>query len=95
MNKTPELLSKEVLIKNELGLHARPAAMIAKLAKNAGAKVWLETEEETVDAASIIDILTICCAEGSRVTVRVEHQSDLDILDSITKLVENGFGEQG
>ncbi len=68
--------------------------MIAKLAKTASSKVWLETGDEVVDASSIIDILTICCAEGSRITVRVENRSDLDILDSITELVENGFGEQ-
>lgn len=94
MNKTSESLAKEVVIINELGLHARPAAMIAKLAKGANARVWIESGNERVDAASIIDILTIGGTRGARVTVRVETPSDLEILDSITQMVENGFGEQ-
>ncbi|MFO7962879.1 MAG: HPr family phosphocarrier protein [Desulfobacterales bacterium] len=93
MAKCPVLLSKEVTIKNKLGLHARPAAMIANLAKTATSKVWIESDDGMVDATSVIDMLTMCCAEGAHVTVRVENQSDLDILESITRLVEDDFGE--
>ena len=82
-----------MFIINELGLHARPAAMIAELAKSARSKVWIIKDEETVDATSIIDILTIACGEGSKVTVKIEDQSDMDILHSITRLVETGFEE--
>ena len=43
---------RDVIIKNELGLHARSAAQIAKLVKNARASVWLKKDDETVDASS-------------------------------------------
>jgi phosphotransferase system HPr (HPr) family protein len=86
-------LSKVILVKNELGLHARPAAMIAKIAKKANSRVWIILGDEIVDASNIMDILAIGCAAGSVLTVRVEDRSDLNVLDSIAKLVEKGFEE--
>lgn len=93
MHNISNLLSKEVVITNELGLHARPAAKIAELAKSAKSKVWLIKDTESVDASSVIDILTIACTVGSKVIVKIEDQSDMDILNSIAELVENEFGE--
>jgi phosphocarrier protein len=93
MNKSDNRLSKSVTIINDLGLHARSAAQIAKLAQNVKSKVWIIKDEEKVDAASIIDILTLACAKGSKITLKIDDQSDLDILNNIAKLIESGFGE--
>ena len=86
-------LSKDVIIVNELGLHARSAAKIAKLAQNAKSTVWVIRGEEKVDASSILDILTLACQKGSKITLKVNNQSDIDILNSIVDLVEKGFEE--
>jgi len=93
MNKSDKRLSKSVTITNDLGLHARSAAQIAKLAQNVKSKVWIIKDEEKVDAASIIDILTLACAKGSKITLKIDDQSDIDILNNIAKLIESGFGE--
>jgi phosphocarrier protein len=93
MKKTDSTLSREVMIQNELGLHARPAAKVAELARNASSRVWITKEAETVDAASIIDLLTLACAKGTRIIIEIEHQTDTDILSEIADLVEQGFGE--
>jgi phosphocarrier protein len=87
-------ISKNVMVVNELGFHARAAAKIAKLAQNASSRVWLSKDnQEKVDASSIIDILTLACGKGSWVTISVEDKSDHDLLVNIVNLVENGFGE--
>ena len=86
-------LSKNVIIINELGLHARSAAKIAKLAQNAKSTVWLIRGEEKVDASSILDVLTLACSKGSKITLKVNNQSDIDILNRIVDLVEKGFEE--
>lgn len=86
-------LTKDVMVVNELGFHARTAAQIAKLAQNAGSGIWIIKDGEKVDASSIIDILSLACAKGSRVTFTAENQSDATILHDIIKLVESGFGE--
>lgn len=81
------------MVVNELGIHARSAAKIAELALLAKRKVWIAANAEQVDAASIIDILTLGCAKGTTVTVTVECQEDRDVLDRIISLVDAGFGE--
>lgn len=80
-------------IKNELGLHARSAAQIAEIAQNSIANVWIKKEEDMADASSILDILTLACPKGTRVTIIIEDAGDIDILNAIGDLVESGFGE--
>ncbi len=84
---------KDVSIINELGLHARSAAKIAKLAQNAKSTVWVIKGEEKVDASSILDILTLAFQKGSKITLKVNNKSDIDILNSIVEMVEKGFEE--
>jgi len=94
MNKNSAgTFSKDLTIINELGLHARSAAKIAKIAKDARSKVWVIKDNEKADAKSVIDILTLACGKGSEITVKIESQMDIDILNSIAELVKNGFGE--
>ena len=83
----------DVVITNELGLHARSASRIAKLARNGESKIWIIKDGTKVDATSIIDILTLCCEKGSKITIKIDDQSDHAILNNLVQLVENGFGE--
>jgi phosphotransferase system HPr (HPr) family protein len=88
----PEL-SRQVAIVNELGLHARSAAQIAALANRSTASVWIQKGNEKADASSIVDILTLACEKGSKITISIENKADFNILEAITELVEGGFGE--
>lgn len=93
MDNSTKKLSKQVTILNELGLHARPAALIAEVAQKAKSNVWIIRNGETVDASSIIDILTLACLKGTEITLQVDDPSDRDVLNNITALFESGFGE--
>lgn len=86
-------LSRHVRIRNELGLHARAAAKIAGLVKNANHGIWIIKNGDKVDASSIIDILTLACEKDARITIAVEDSADIDILTAIEQMVESGFGE--
>jgi len=91
-NLSPEL-SREVVIVNELGLHARSAARIAALAQNSKAAVWVQKDAEKADASSIVDILTLACEKGSKITLIIEDKADRPILEDLVNLIETGFGE--
>ena len=93
MPKSEPALSREVTIVNELGLHARSAAQIATLANGSQASVWIQKGDQKADASSIVDILTLACEKGTKITIRIENKSDFNILEAITQLVESGFGE--
>lgn len=93
MTAPTRTLSRSVTIVNALGLHARSAARIAAIAGKAMGCIWIEGGNERVDAASIIDILTLGCPQGSHVRIIVDNPEDVSVLEEIVSLVQNGFGE--
>jgi phosphocarrier protein len=93
MNTKRSDLSRSLPIVNDLGLHARAAAKLANLAQEAEGGIWVSNGVETADATSIIDLLTLACLKGTEVTVHIDSPADIDLLNRIAALVENGFGE--
>jgi phosphotransferase system HPr (HPr) family protein len=92
-NNLTNELTRHVTITNDLGLHARSAAKIAKLAQDVKSKVWIIKDGQKADAASVIDILSLACPKGTTITLKIEDPSDTGMLDNLVQLIENGFGE--
>ena len=90
MNETK---SRTLTITNDLGLHARSAAKLAKLAGSAVGGVWLIKNGSAADATSLLDILTLACPKGTQVTIRVDDETDMELLERIAALIRSGFGE--
>jgi phosphotransferase system HPr (HPr) family protein len=88
-----KVLSRKVTLVNPLGLHARPAAIIAKIARTAEKTIWLGDRNYKADAASVIDILSISGTMGKTFVLEAESELDLPLLDRIEAAFENGFGE--
>jgi len=86
-------LTRDVTLVNELGLHARSAVQIARIAKTARGGVWIRRASEKADAASVMDVLTLACEKGSTLTLAVDDPQDAPVLDALAGLVERGFGE--
>ncbi len=86
-------LTQDVTLVNELGLHARSAAQIARIARRAKGAVWVLRRGERVDATSVLDLLTLACPQGSRLRIRIEDPADRPVLEALAQLVENGFEE--
>jgi phosphocarrier protein HPr len=86
-------LSKNVTITNPLGLHARSAAKIAKLVKKARSKVWIIKGKDKANASRIIDVLSLAGIKDSELTLLIDDPSDIEILNDLARLIENGFGE--
>lgn len=93
MDDLDKKLTRDVSIINTLGLHARAAAKIAKRAQNSKANIWIIKDSAKADAARIIDILTLACVQGSKITIKIDDRADLEILNELVKLVEKGFEE--
>ena len=85
--------STKVQITNELGLHARAATIIAKIAQTATSNIWIVKDSEMADASSIIDILALECTKGSWISLESEDPTDHHLLLQIQECVESGFGE--
>lgn len=85
---------KTFLIKNDLGLHARAAAQFVKIASRFGAEVFVSKDSREVNGKSIMGILMLAAAKGSKITIRTEGADGPDALAALEVLIENKFGEQ-
>lgn len=87
-------MQKTLVITNRLGIHARAAAMISEAARGAVGAVHIIHADETANAASLLDILSLAVGLGGRITVRVENPEDAPVLQRIEAMVTSGFGEK-
>ena len=80
-------------IVNNLGLHARVAAKIVKLANQYESRLFLKKDDMEVDGSSILSILTLSCPKGTDVEARIVGQDAEDFMENLTDLFEKKFGE--
>lgn len=84
-----------VTIINPLGLHARAAAQLVRLAGSYHSRILLSRADRdmTVDARSILSLLTLSAAIGSELSVNVEGEDAEEALTAVRELFAKGFGE--
>lgn len=87
------MIEREVEIVNRLGLHARAAAKLVHRASEFDSRVTLVKDGEEVDAKSILGILILAAAQGSRVLVRTDGPDEEAAMASITGLIAERFQE--
>lgn len=86
-------LKKTLKVKNKLGLHVRPAASIVKLLQTTKSMVSFTYKDQTINAKSIMSILTLAAKKNSSIQVTIEGTDAKSVLNKLTKCFENGFGE--
>ncbi len=80
-------------IKNKLGLHARPAAKLVGVSSQFKSKIFLEREGQEVNCKSMLSVLTMACAQGSKITIRAEGRDAREAIEALGKIIEDKFGE--
>jgi phosphotransferase system HPr (HPr) family protein len=90
---TESKLARTVVISNPQGLHARPADLFVKVAQQYQSRVELVKESIRVDGKSILDLLTLAAAAGTRLTIEATGEDASQALDALCKLVEQNFAE--
>ncbi len=87
------MIEREATIVNALGLHARPAAELVKLATQFEADVEIVKDTVAVNAKSIMGVMMLAAEAGSTVTFRANGNDAEAAVSALTILVEKGFGE--
>ena len=82
-----------VTITNKLGLHARPAALLTKTANLFECSVTIQKGEKTVDAKSILAVMTLAAKCGDELTISTQGRSDVAALEAVCALFQSKFGE--
>ncbi|MBI9112056.1 HPr family phosphocarrier protein [Maridesulfovibrio ferrireducens] len=87
-------VARTVIVVNQLGLHARPAARLAQEAQNFQAEIAIICDSQEVDAKSILDILTLAAAQGSTLELRADGIDADAALDCLEEMFKSKFGEE-
>ncbi|MFQ5849433.1 MAG: HPr family phosphocarrier protein [Candidatus Binatia bacterium] len=86
-------VSRRLEIKNRLGLHARAAALLVQTVNRFSAEVRISKDGQVVDGRSIISVLTLGAAKGSRIRVEARGKDAEEAVRAIEKLIEKKFHE--
>jgi phosphocarrier protein HPr len=90
------MVQRELVICNKLGLHARAAAKLARLASSFQSEILLGRpgRNEFINAKSILGVLMMAAADGTPVTVTIEGRDEAAAAGAIEELINNRFGER-
>ena len=86
--------SKDLVIDNSNGLHARPAALFVKTASRFQAEVWVEKDEERVNGKSIMGLMMLAAGKGSVLKVTAVGQDAGSVIAELDALIRTRFGEE-
>ena len=88
------LMTKEFLVTNKLGIHARPAAMFVKTANRFTCEIFVEKDGEKVNGKSIMGLMMLAAGPGSKVTVSAQGQDASQALAELETLIRRKFDEE-
>jgi phosphocarrier protein len=88
-----EFLTKELIILNKAGIHARPAAMFVKIANRFGSDIFVEKDGEKINGKSIMGLMMLAAGPGSKVTIHVKGADAPAALAELEALVQRKFDE--
>ncbi len=82
---------KEVLVENQVGLHARPATFFIQKANEFKSSIWVEKEERRVNAKSLLGVLSLGIVGGTNIKILADGADEEDAVDGLVQLVKSGF----
>lgn len=86
-------VTRELVILNRYGLHARPAAMFVKTSNRFKSEVWVEKDGEEVNGKSIMGLMMLAAGHGSVLIISAEGPDAEDALTALEDLIKRNFEE--
>jgi phosphocarrier protein len=86
------LVEALLVIRNQLGLHARACALFVKTAARYKSQVMVSRDDLEVNGKSIMGVMMLAAEEGATIKVRAEGEDELQAMDALRELVDGKFG---
>ena len=87
------MISKEVVINNQVGLHARPATFFIQKANEFRSSIWVEKEDRRVNAKSLLGVLSLGIVKGTVVTLIADGADEDEAIATLSALIDSDFSE--
>lgn len=82
---------KEIVVQNQVGLHARPATFFIQKANEYKSSVWIEKDERRINAKSLLGVLSLGITKGINVTVMAEGPDEEEAVSELVGLISSDF----
>ncbi len=87
------MTSKDINIKNSVGLHARPATFFIQKANTYKSSIWVESGDRRANAKSLLGVLSLAIVKGMDITIIADGPDEAEALEGLAELVDSGFAE--
>lgn len=87
------MVSKEIVVQNQVGLHARPATFFIQKANEFTSSIWISKEERKVNAKSLLGVLSLGVTRGTAITIIADGADEEAAVKELEKLVQSNFEE--
>ncbi|MBQ8321328.1 MAG: HPr family phosphocarrier protein [Clostridia bacterium] len=87
------MISRDVTIRNNVGLHARPATFFVQKANSYKSSIWVEKEDCRVNAKSLLGVLSLGISKGTEITLIADGQDEADAVKGLAELVDKELGD--
>ena len=85
---------KDVVVKNQVGLHARPATFFIQKANEFKSSIWVEKEERRVNGKSLLGVLSLGIISGTSIRIIADGVEEEEAVAGLVELVESEFAEE-
>lgn len=87
------MISKEVIINNQVGLHARPATFFIQKANEFKSSIWIEKDDRRVNAKSLLGVLSLGIVKGTAVNIVADGVDENEAIATLSALIDSDFSE--
>ena len=87
------MVYKDIVVQNQVGLHARPATFFIQKANEFRSSIWVEKEERRANAKSLLGVLSLGVTGGTNIRIIADGQDENDAVEALSNLVISGFAE--
>lgn len=87
------MITREVTVTNQAGIHTRPASMIVRTAARFKSDFFIQKDAYEINGKSIIGVMTLAAEQGSTLTLIFDGEDEEDAAAAIEQIFEDGFGE--
>ena len=87
------MVTKETVVNNQVGLHARPATFFIQKANEFKSSVWVEKEERRVNANSLLGVLSLGIVKGTAINLIADGSDEKEAVEALIELISSNFSE--
>ena len=87
------MYTREITVKNEVGLHARPATYFIQKANEFKSSIWIEKDDRRVNAKSLLGVLSLGIVKGTSINIIADGADEAEAIKTLSELIDSDFSE--